>query len=82
MTTKNPRIHLVLEKPLYDQIGSLASRNHLSLSSQVRDLLLGAIETQEDGYLGKVAEQRSESYDTKKAVSHDKFWKKALKNAR
>ena len=43
MATKHPRIHLVLEKPLYKTIEKLADKNDLSLSSQVRDLILDSL---------------------------------------
>ena len=79
MTTKNPRIHLVLEKPLYKTIENLARNNELSLSSQVRDLLVEAIETHEDMNLGLLAEQRAKTFNKSKALSHDEFWKKVLK---
>ncbi len=37
MPTKNPRVNVVLEKPLYDVIASWARRDGISLSMKVRE---------------------------------------------
>ena len=39
MTTKNPRVQVVLEKPLYDRVRKLAKRDGLSLSMEIRSLV-------------------------------------------
>ena len=82
MATKHPRIHLVLENPLFKTVESLAHKNDLSLSSQVRELIIEAIETYEDRVLTRIAEERTKSFNHDKALSHDIFWKKALKNGK
>ena len=79
MPTKNPRINLVLEKPLYETIEKLADNNDLSLSSQVKDLIIEAVETHEDFKLSKVAEKRGKYFSKKRALSHKKFWGKVKK---
>ena len=48
MPVKNPRINVVLEKPLYRTIEQLASRDGVSLSLKVRDLVKEALEIEED----------------------------------
>jgi len=39
MPKKNPRIHVVLERPLFENIKSLAKKNGLPISLQVRELI-------------------------------------------
>jgi hypothetical protein len=39
MPTKNPRIHVVLEKPLYKRLRGLARRDGLSMSLEARELI-------------------------------------------
>lgn len=39
MPTKNPRIHVVLEKPLFHDLRNLAKKNGLSVSLEARDLI-------------------------------------------
>ena len=58
MPTKNPRINVVLEKPLYDNIERLAKKDGVSLSLKVRDLVKEALELQEDIALSNLAEKR------------------------
>ena len=48
MPVKNPRINVVLEKPLYHTIQQLANRDGISLSLKVRDLVKEALEIEED----------------------------------
>ena len=43
MPTKNPRIHVVLEKPLYDRLEALSKRDGLSISMEARELIRQAI---------------------------------------
>ena len=74
MPAKNPRLNVVLEKPLYDTIGRLASRDGVSLSLKVRDLVKEALEIEEDMALARVAEAREKSFDRKKALKHSEVW--------
>ncbi len=48
MPVKNPRINVVLEKPLHHTIEQLANRDGVSLSLKVRDLVKKALEIEED----------------------------------
>lgn len=43
MPTKNPRVHVVLEPPLYNNLKGLAKRNGLSLSLEARELIREAL---------------------------------------
>jgi hypothetical protein len=44
MPTKNPRINVVLERLLYNNVERLAERDGISLSLKVRDLVKAALE--------------------------------------
>jgi metal-responsive CopG/Arc/MetJ family transcriptional regulator len=74
MPTKNPRINVVLEKPLYDNIEELAARDGVSLSLKVRDLVKEALEIKEDVALSDFAESREKTFRKSKALKHDEVW--------
>ena len=74
MPAKNPRINVVLEEALYEKVKFLAEKDGTSLSAKVRDLLAEALEMQEDIHLVQFAEEREETWDKSKALSHDEVW--------
>ena len=74
MPTKNPRINVVLEKPLYTRIERLAKRDGISLSLKVRDLVKEALEIEEDIALSSFAEERERTFSKAKALNHDEVW--------
>lgn len=74
MPTKSPRINVVLERPLYQTIERLASRDGISLSLKVRDLVREALEIEEDIVLAGIAEARERTVAGKKALRHDEVW--------
>lgn len=74
MVTKNPRLNVVLDLDLYEEIRKLAKKQGVSLSLAARDLLKDAIERYEDSYWNKVAEARDKTYSPKKTLSHDDVW--------
>ena len=74
MPTKNPRINVVLEKPLYNNVERLAKRNGVSLSLKVRDLVKEALEIEEDIGLSKLVETREKTFNRKKSLKHDEVW--------
>src|SRR5690348_5754030 len=43
MPTKNPRIHVVLEKPLFERLRKLAKCHGLSMSLEARELIRRAL---------------------------------------
>lgn len=59
MPDKNPRINVVLEKPVYKTIERLATKEGISLSTKVRDLIKEALEIEEDIALSAFAEKGS-----------------------
>ncbi len=82
MPTKNPRVNVVLERPLYDALGRLARREGASLSTKARDLLRAALETQEDLVLAKIAAERERSLDRSKILTHDAVWRRKPRSRR
>jgi metal-responsive CopG/Arc/MetJ family transcriptional regulator len=74
MPTKNPRINVVLEKPLYQSIERMAKRDGVSLSLKVRDLVKEALEIEEDIALTGIAEKREKTFSKKKSLSHNEAW--------
>ena len=74
MPTKNPRINIVLDNFLYQNVRLLAKKDNVSLSAKVRDLLKEALEIQEDIALSGFAEEREKSWNDSKALTHDDVW--------
>jgi hypothetical protein len=59
MATKNPRLQILLEKPLYNAVASLAEEEGVSMSTKARDLIREALEHLEDVALAGVVETRA-----------------------
>lgn len=74
MPAKNPRINVVLEKPLYKAVEEMADREGISLSLKVRDLIKEALEIEEDIALTVLAERREKTFSKKKALKHHEVW--------
>jgi len=74
MPTKNPRINVVLEKPLYDSVRRLAEKEDVSLSLKIRDLVRAALEVEEDAALAQFAEEREKSFKRSRALTHKQVW--------
>ena len=74
MPAKNPRINVVLEKPLYSAVHSLAQDQGISMSMLMRDLVREALELREDQALAEFAAEREASFDRKDALTHDAVW--------
>jgi metal-responsive CopG/Arc/MetJ family transcriptional regulator len=74
MPTKNPRINVVLDKPLYKNVQFLAKREGVSLSTKLRDLIREALEIQEDLQLTRIAEKREKSFKESTALTHEQIW--------
>jgi hypothetical protein len=74
MPSQKPRINIVLDDFLYQNVRFLAEKDNISLSAKVRDLLKEALEIQEDIALSGFAEEREKSWDDSKALTHDDVW--------
>jgi hypothetical protein len=74
MPARNPRVNVVLEKPLYEAVGHLAREEGVSLSTVVRDLVKEAIEIREDIDLARFAETREKTLRRSRALPHKDVW--------
>jgi hypothetical protein len=74
MPVKNPRINVVLEKPLYSTIERLAVKEGISLSLKMRDLVKEALEMEEDVALSAFAKTREKTFTKSKALKHHEVW--------
>jgi len=75
MPTKNPRVNIVVEPPLYSVMHDIATSEGVSMSTVARDLIREAIELREDVALADFADTRMKTLDKKKALSHADVWK-------
>ena len=75
MPTENPRVNVVLEKTLYKSLSRIAKRDGMSLSLKARDLILQALEIQEDVYWETKASSRAKTFHPRKALTHRQVWK-------
>ena len=74
MPAKNPRINVVLEKPLYKSVERLAKNEGVSLSLKVRDLIKEALEIEEDIALSSFARERDKTLKKTKTLKHEDVW--------
>jgi len=74
MPAKNPRVNVVLEKPLYKSVEFLAKRDGVSLSLKVRDLIKVALEVEEDVSLSLFAGNREKTFNRATALKHEEVW--------
>jgi len=70
MPAKNPRLALVLEKPLYDWVRRKARKDGVTLSTEVRDLLREIAEQYEDLFWAAESEKRFSTMDRRSLVAH------------
>ena len=74
MPTKNPRINVSLEKPIYCLIERMAQERGLSLSMVTRDLVREALEIHEDAVLVRVADERVSGLAGRRTLTHTEVW--------
>jgi len=74
MPTQSPRVNVVLDNVLYQNVRLLAEKDNVSLSAKVRDLLKEALEIQEDIVLSAFAEKREQSRNNANTLTHDDVW--------
>jgi predicted DNA-binding ribbon-helix-helix protein len=74
MPTKNPRVNVVLERPLYTLLHDLADHEGVSMSMLIRDLVREAVELREDRALCEFAEERESVLNLTKTLTHDEAW--------
>ncbi len=74
MPAKNPRVHIVVEQPLYSVMHDLADSEGVSMSTLARDLIREAIDLREDVALAAFADTRVKTFNKKTALSHEDMW--------
>jgi len=74
MPTKNPRVNVVLDNDLYSAVHELAHNQGISMSLFMRDLVKEAMELREDRALAAIAEERDQSFDQERVLSHEEVW--------
>ena len=74
MPTKQPRLNIVLERPVFRLVERLAARDGVSLSLKARDLIREALELHEDAYLAERAHERAKTFVRSKALTHEQVW--------
>ena len=74
MPAKRPRMSVVFEKPLYDSLRRIESKEEISLSLKIRDLVKEALEAQEDAALAEFAEERKRTFRRSQGMSHKQVW--------
>ena len=74
MPTKNPRVNVVLEKPLYESVLRRARKEHISLSLKIRDMVREALADEEDAALAQIAEERERTFERSRALTHKDVW--------
>ena len=74
MPSKNPRINIVVDPPVYEQIEQLAERRGVSLSMVARDLIRDALVMEEDVALAELADEREATLREDSALSHEEVW--------
>lgn len=73
MPTKHPRVNITLEPEQLGLIASMVQKRGQSVSAVARDLMLEALELQEDRHFSALAETREKR--TKRWMPHDAAWK-------
>ncbi len=82
MPAKNPRVNVVLERPLYEALGRVAHEDGASLSTKARDLLREALELREDAGLLEIAEERARTFEDAAALTHDEVFGRSKRRRR
>ena len=72
MATTNPRLNITIPKEIADILNKKAVRKKIPLSKVALELLLDALERDEDVYFSKIAKEREKN--NKKWISHNKAW--------
>lgn len=74
MPTKNPRVTIVVEPPLYRAMQDLAMSGGIPMSTVARDLIREAIDLRENVNLAALADTRIKTFGKKEALIHGDVW--------
>lgn len=73
MPTKLPRVNITLDEAHLGMLSLLAGKRGSSVSATAKELILAALELQEDMHFSELAHNREKT--TQKWRSHDDVWK-------
>ena len=73
MPTKNPRINITIEKDIARLLTRVARKKGISVSSLAKELLLEALDLQEDMVFSAIADARLARNE--KRIKHSDAWK-------
>ena len=82
MPTKLPRVNVVLEAPMLRSVQRIASKNGVSVSQEARELIREALELHEDAYWAEEAHRRAQTFDRRKALTHEEVLRHLKKQRR
>lgn len=74
MPTKNPRINVMVEDPVYRAVHAIAAQEGVSMSSLAQDLIREALEIREDVALTLMADERDATRSRTAALTHEAAW--------
>lgn len=74
MPAKNPRVTAVVDRGLFAWLRAKASREGISVSLVVRDLLMRVREDEEERYWAAAGEERMETFSRDEAEGHGDVW--------
>lgn len=75
MPTTNPRINITVTEEMAALLAKLAERDQMSVSAKVRQLVVEAMEMDEDLYFSKLAEEvDKETKKWVKAEDAEQYW--------
>lgn len=73
MTTLNPRINVTIPQEIANFLEKKAEKNNTSMSKVALELIMDAMERDEDIYYSRIADEREKT--TQKWYSHEEAWK-------
>ncbi len=74
MSTKNPRVNVVLERRLYSTLKEMSKKEGTSMSTLARDLIKKSLELREDIALSDIAEKREKTLKKSEILTHEDIW--------
>ncbi len=76
MSTRKLHINIILEKPLYEAIKTIAKKEGKSISPKASELICEALEIDEDRILESIASRREKTFNRRNAIYHNQIWDK------
>ncbi len=74
MPTTSPRVNMVVDRALHGTLRGLARKRGLSVSRLAHDLVISALETEEDVRLAALAAARRRTLRKARTLTHEQVW--------